>query len=140
MLTTHLDVTFSMVWITIIANIIVVIAALPLLKPLARLTFTEGPILVPFLLIVVVLGAYSENNSMFDVWIMLGAALLGVVCLRWNWPRVPLLLGAVLGDLCERYLFLSTSLYGWCWIQRPLVMLLATAVAGDPVQDRVGER
>jgi TctA family transporter len=129
MLTTHLDVTFSMVWITIIANIIVVIAALPLLKPLARLTFTEGPILVPFLLIVVVLGAYSENNSMFDVWIMLGAAVLGVVCLRWNWPRVPFLLGAVLGDLCERYLFLSTSLYGWSWIQRPLVMLLAAAVA-----------
>jgi TctA family transporter len=128
MLTTHLDVTFSMVWITIIANIIVVILAIPLLKPLARLTFTEGPILVPFLLILIVLGAYAENNSMFDVWIMLGAAVIGIVCLRWNWPRVPLLMGAVLGDLCERYLFLSTSLYGWSWIQRPLVIGLGALV------------
>lgn len=124
MLTEHLDVTFSMVWITIIANIIVVIISLPLLKPLAKLTFVEGPILVPFLLILVVLGAYAENNSMFDVWVMLGAAVVGIACLRWNWPRVPLLLGAVLGDLCERYLFLSSSLYGWSWIHRPLVMIL----------------
>jgi TctA family transporter len=119
-----------MVWITIIANILVVILALPLLKPLARLTFTEGPILVPFLLILIVLGAYAENNSMFDVWIMLGAAVIGIVCLRWNWPRVPLLMGAVLGDLCERYLFLSSSLYGWSWIQRPLVIGLGMLVVG----------
>ncbi|SON53881.1 Tripartite tricarboxylate transporter TctA family protein [Hartmannibacter diazotrophicus] len=125
MLTTHLDVTFSMVWIAIIANIIVVLIALPLLRPLARLTFTEGPVLVPFLIILVVLGAYSENNSMMDVWVMLGAAVFGVICLRWNWPRVPLLLGLVLGDLCERYLFLSNSLYGWSWVQRPLVLLFA---------------
>jgi len=129
LLTTRLDVTFSMVWITIIANILVVLAALPLLKYLARLTFTEGPVLVPFLIIVVVLGAYAEKNSLFDVWIMLGAAAVGIVCLRWDWPRVPLLLGAVLGDLCERYLFLSSSLYGWSWIQRPIVIVLAMAVA-----------
>lgn len=129
LLTTRLDVTFSMVWITIIANILVVLAALPLLKYLARLTFTEGPVLVPFLIIVVVLGAYAEKNSLFDVWIMLGAAAVGIVCLRFDWPRVPLLLGAVLGDLCERYLFLSSSLYGWSWIQRPIVIVLAMAVA-----------
>jgi len=127
MLTTHLDVTFSMVWITIIANIIVVIVSLPLLKPLARLTFTEGPVLVPFLLILVVLGAYAENNSMFDIWVMVVSAFVGIACLRWNWPRAPLLLGAVLGDLCERYLFLSSSLYGLSWVQRPLVILLGMA-------------
>jgi TctA family transporter len=123
MLTTHLDVTFSMVWIAIVANVIVVVMALPLLRPLARLTFTSGPLLVPFLLVLVVLGAYSERNSLFDVWVMIAAAIVGVVCLRWNWPRVPLLLGVVLGDLCERYLFLSNSLFGWSWVQRPLVIV-----------------
>lgn len=128
MLTTHLDVTFAMVWIMIIANILVVLISLPLLKPLARLTFTEGPILVPGLMILLVLGAYAENNSLVDVWVMLVASAVGVACLRWNWPRAPLLLGVVLGDLCERYLFLSNALYGWGWIQRPLVILLFTAV------------
>ncbi|MDQ2704775.1 MAG: tripartite tricarboxylate transporter permease [Pseudomonadota bacterium] len=128
MLTTHLDVTFSMVWIAIVANIIVVIVALPLLKPLSRLTFTEGPILVPILLILVVLGAYSESNSIVDVYVMLVAGAIGVVCLRFNWPRVPLLLGVVLGDLCERYLFLSSSLYGWSWMQRPIVMVFAVLI------------
>lgn len=129
MLTTHLDVTFSMVWIAIVANVIVLLLAIPLLKPLSRLTLTEGPVLVPFLLILVVLGAYAENNRLFDVWVMLGAAVVGVVCLRWNWPRVPLLLGLVLGDLCERYLFLSNSLYGWSWLQRPIVIVFAILIA-----------
>ena len=128
MLSTHLDVTFAMVWIAIIANIIVVLLALPLLKPLARLTFTDGPVLVPFLIVLVVLGAYAENNSFVDISVMLGSALIGVVCLRWNWPRVPLLLGVILGDLCERYLFLSNSLFGWSWIQRPIVIGLAIAI------------
>lgn len=141
MVTSHLHVTFSMVWTTIIANIIVVILALPLLKPLSRLTFVEGPILVPLLLVLVVLGAYAERNAMFDVWIMLGAAVVGVLCLRWNWPRVPLLLGVVLGDLSERYLFQSTILYGWSWIQRPMVIVLAivaAAIVFKTIRDIIG--
>lgn len=128
MLTKHLDVTLSMVWIAIIANIIVVILALPLLRPLSRLTVTSGPVLVPFLLILVVLGAYSENNNIFDVWVMVAAGAVGVVCLRWKFPRVPLLLGVVLGDLCERYLFLSQSLYGMSWVHRPLVIIFAVLI------------
>jgi putative tricarboxylic transport membrane protein len=128
MVTTHLHVTFSMVWTTIIANIVVVLLALPLLKPLSRLTFVEGPILVPLLLVLVVIGAYADHNSMFGVWVMLASALVGVICLRWNWPRVPLLLGIVLGDLCERYLFQSATLYGWSWVQRPIVVVLAVIV------------
>ncbi|HEY6630349.1 MAG TPA: tripartite tricarboxylate transporter permease [Rhizobiaceae bacterium] len=128
MLTTRLDVTFSLFWIDIIANVLVVLIALPLLKPLSKLTFTDGPILVPFLLILVVLGSYSENNSLFSVWIMLAAAAFGIVCIRWNWPRVPLLLGLVLGDHAERYLFLSHSLHGWSWLQRPIVIGLAIVV------------
>ena len=128
MLTKNLDVTLSMVWIAIIANIIVVVVALPLLRPLARLTVTSGPLLVPFLLTLVVLGAYAENNRILDVWVMLAAGAIGVLCLRWHWPRVPLLLGVVLGDLCERYLFLSQSLYGMSWVQRPLVIVFAVLI------------
>lgn len=122
MLTTNLDITFSMVWIIVIANAIAVAVAFMCLRPLMRLSFISGPLLVPFLLVLLGLGSYSSSNSFGDVFVMLGAAAIGVGCLRWDWPRVPFLLAVVLGSIAERYLFLSYSLFGWSWLTRPLVL------------------
>jgi TctA family transporter len=127
MLTTSLDVTFSMIWVTVLANAIAVAAAFLLLKPLTRITFVSGPLLVPFLLLLLALGAYTANNSFADVLVMIGAAAVGVVCIRYDWPRVPFLLAVVLGSLAERYLFLSHSLFGWTWLTRPIVLMIGAA-------------
>jgi len=122
MLTEHLDVTFSMIWVTIIATVIVMLVTIPLIAPLSRVTLVNGPLLAPFLLALVALGAYATRNSLFDVWVMLAAAAVGVICQRFRWPVVPLLLGVVLGETCERYFFLSRALFGWDWLTRPIVM------------------
>lgn len=128
MLTTHLDVTFSMVWITVISNIIGVGVSLMLLRYLVKLTFIRGSWLVPFLLALVAVGAYTANNNFGDILVMLAAAALGVVALHWDWPRVPFLLAVVLGGLAERYLFLSHSLHGWSWLTKPSVLVLGAAL------------
>lgn len=125
MLTTNLDVTFSMVWITVFANLVAVALAFTFIKPLTRLTTISGPLLVPFLVLLLVFGAYTATNSFNDIFVMLAAAAIGIACLRWEWPRVPFLLALVLGALAERYLFLSYSLFGWSWLVRPGVLLLA---------------
>ncbi len=129
MLTTNVDVTFSMVWITVIANAIAVAVAFAVLKPLTRLTFISGPLLVPFLVLLMALGAYSSTNSFGDVLVMLAASAIGVACIRWNWPRIPFLLAVVLGGLAERYLFVSYSLFGWSWLTRPAVIGLLVVMA-----------
>src|SRR5919106_1838947 len=128
MLTTSLDVTFSMIWVTVIANAIAVAASFLLLKPLTRITFISGPLLVPFLLLLLALGAYTANNSFADVFVMIGAAAVGVICIRYDWPRVPFLLAVVLGSLAERYLFLSHSLSGWTWLTRPIVLVIGVVM------------
>jgi putative tricarboxylic transport membrane protein len=128
MLTTELDVTFSMVWVTVLANLVAVALAFAFLRPLTRLTVISGPLLIPFLVLLLVLGAYTAGNSWADVLVMLVAAAVGVGCLRWDWPRVPFLLAVVLGGLAERYLFLSYSLFGWSWLTRPGVLVLAVVV------------
>jgi putative tricarboxylic transport membrane protein len=48
--------------------------------------------------------------------------------MRYDWPRVPFLLAVVLGALAERYLFLSHSLFGWTWLTRPIVLVIAVAM------------
>jgi len=57
--------------------------------------------------------------------------VVGIGAIKWNWPRAPMLLALVLGDIAERYLFLSYSLFGWTWITRPLVIaFLVVTIAG----------
>jgi putative tricarboxylic transport membrane protein len=49
-------------------------------------------------------GAYSVNNNFFDVWMMLGFAVLGYLMRKLNYPIVPLVLALVLGNLAENSL------------------------------------
>ena len=43
---------------------------------------------------------------------------------QFKWPRPPLILGVVLGDTIERYLFISVERYGISWFARPVVAIL----------------
>lgn len=122
MLTDNLDVTFSMVWVMVLANIVAVGVSLLLLRQLVKLTLIRGTWLVPFLLVLVGIGAYTASNSFNDIFVMLAAAVLGVIAIHWEWPRVPFLLAVVLGSLAERYLFLSYSLHEWSWLTKPSVL------------------
>jgi TctA family transporter len=140
MLTRNLDITYSMVWIIVISNLIAVSISFLLLKHLVRLTHLKGTLLVPFLLVLLAFGAYTAHNSFADILVMLAATAVGIAATRWDWPRAPLLLAIVLGDIAERYLFLSYSLYEWTWLTRPLVIAFAlvtiAGVAWPVVRDR----
>ena len=124
MLTRHLDVTYSMVWTMIIANVITVAASFLFLQKLANLTNIRGTLLLPFLALLTFVGAYTNNNSMGDVVVTLIFGALGYFMVRYGWPRAPLVLGLVLGEIAERYLWISTARYGTEWLGRPLVLLL----------------
>jgi TctA family transporter len=123
----HLGLTFSMVWVIVVSNIITVAVCFLFLDQIAKVTYLKGTLLVPFLMVLLALGAYTAHNSLLDIVVMLVFAAVGVVAIRWNWPRAPFLLAMVLGDTAERYLFLSHSLFGWSWLTRPLVIALITA-------------
>ena len=45
---------------------------------------------------------------------------------QFKWPRPPLILGVVLGDTIERYMFISVERYGLSWLLRPVVAILFT--------------
>lgn len=134
MLTTQLDITFSMVWTVIIAGLLGVVLAFALVRPLAALTKISGPVMTPILFMFLVIGAYTANNSWGDLLVMIGASVLGVVCLRWDWPRVPFLLALVLGKLLEQYLNLSNTLFGSDWIARPGVIIIGVIVVAILIQ------
>ena len=124
MLTKHLPVTFSMVWTIVLANVITVAASFAFLNQLARLTSIRGELLIPFLLFLTFIGSYTAHNSLGDIIVTLVFGLLGYVMVRYRWPRAPLVLGLVLGNIVERYLWISTARYGLAWLGRPVVIII----------------
>ena len=124
MLDKHLTLTFSMVWTMVIANIITVAISLFFLNQLAKLTLVRGSILIPFILFLAFIGAYTEHNHLGDLITFLVFGLLGYLMIRCGWPRAPLVLGFVLGNIVEINFYISTTRYGITWLLRPAVLIL----------------
>lgn len=124
MLTTHLGLTFSMMWVLVLSNIITVGVCFLFLEQLARLTQIRVGLLIPFILLLVYLGAFTATNNFADLVVTLVFGALGVVMVHLDWPRPPLILGLVLGRLAEKYLYLSTTRYGAEWLGRPIVLVI----------------
>jgi TctA family transporter len=130
MLKTRLDVTFAMVWILIIANLIVAAVCFLILNQLAALTFIRGGLLIPFLLLLVFLGSFTANNSLNDLIVTLIFGLMGYYMVLHGWPRPPLILGLILGRIAENYLWISTAAYGAKWLLFPSVIFLILITIG----------
>ncbi len=124
MLTKHLDVTYSMVWSTAIANVMAAGIALAFTNQLAKLSSVRINILAPLVTVVVFLAAYQSTANLYDLVTLLFFGLFGWIMKRCGWPRPPLLLGFLLGGLIERYLFISVRAYGPVFLLRPLVLVI----------------
>ena len=139
MLTKHLSLTFSMVWTIVISNIIVVMVSLLFINQFARMTFIRGNLLIPFILLLVLIGGYTANNDVGDLIVVLFFGGLGYLMVRGGWPRPPFILGFILGDLFEINLYTCVTLYGAGWLYRPKVIflfILAVCVALYPFLQR----
>jgi len=107
---------------------------------LVRVTYIRSSLLIPFILLLIYIGAFAEKNTFEDLILVLLFGALSWVMQRLNWPRPPLILGLVLGPLAENRLFLSTTNYGFSWLFRPGVMLImAVTLVGifySPIRTR----
>lgn len=72
-------------------------------KPLIRLLKVPETYIAVFVVLFAYIGAFALRQSMSDVWIMTGFAILGFFMTQGGYPLAPLVLGAILGPLAERY-------------------------------------
>ncbi|MBI2359731.1 MAG: tripartite tricarboxylate transporter permease, partial [Deltaproteobacteria bacterium] len=127
----HLTLTFSLVWIVVVSNIITVAICFLFLNQLAKITMVRASLVIPFVLLLVYLGGFAENNAFGDLIVVLAFGALGWIMAQLGWPRPPLILGLVLGRLAENSLFLTTDNYGLSWLGFPSVLFLfALILAG----------
>jgi len=75
--------------------------AVPLLAMIMRVPYA---IITPFIIVISIIGSYSLNNSMLDVFITVIFGLVGYWLRKLKYPLAPLVVALVLGDSTEREL------------------------------------
>lgn len=85
----------------IVANLIMVpLGFLAVLGSRHILSISQS-ILFPVILLFCVIGAFSTNNTLFDVWVMLVVGLIAFVLEENDFPTAPAILALILGPLIE---------------------------------------
>jgi putative tricarboxylic transport membrane protein len=81
-----------------VVGLIIVLTCVPLFAAILRVPFS---IIAPVIVVICAVGAYTVNNAVFDVWMMLIFGVAGYAFTKLGYPLPPLVLALVLGDLAE---------------------------------------
>ena len=127
----------TLVWALIaslyIGNVMLLVLNLPLVGLWVKLLKIPRPPLYAGILIFATIGVYGMRQSGFDLWLMLGVGLLGVLMRRYDFPTAPVIVGMILGPLAEAQMRNALSIGEGHWgvfIERPMsASLLAVVLA-----------
>ena len=126
----------ALVWALIaslyIGNVMLLVLNLPLVGFWVKLLRVPKPQLYAGILIFATVGVYGMRQSAFDLYLMGGLALLGVVMRRFDFPVAPVIVGLIMGPLAEAQMRNALSIGEGRWsvfIDRPMSLFLLVVVA-----------
>lgn len=89
---------FASVYVALALTVVVTLVSMRAMVAVLRV---RPAVLMTFILLLSVVGAYVERSSIGDVWVAVGCGVLGYILNRLRFPTAPLLLGVILGPLAE---------------------------------------
>jgi putative tricarboxylic transport membrane protein len=127
------DVVWGLIASLYLGNVMLLILNLPMVGLWAKLLEIRYQYLYPGILLFCILGAYSLNQSVFDVGVMVAFGVLGYIFRKLDWPLAPTVLALILGPMMERALRTSLEMSGGdlsILFTRPIsaVLLIAAAI------------
>ena len=85
----------------IVTNFLMILVAIVIAKMFSRIIHVPYSILGSMIAVFSIIGSFAVQNNLDDVFIMLGAGLLGYVFSLYKYNAAALILGLVLGDILE---------------------------------------
>ena len=95
-------------------------------KLFSRITLIPRQLLWPSVFVFSMIGSYSYSSSIFDVWVMLVAGIIGFLMLRHGFGPAPMVMGLILGGLVEESLSQSMIIFDNNWLrffESPIVIV-----------------
>jgi putative tricarboxylic transport membrane protein len=102
--TEHSEIAWAIIASLFIGNLLLLVLNVPLVGLWTSILRVPTTILTALILLFMVIGAYTINFSVFDVFVMIGFGLLGLALRHLDIPLAPMVLTLVLGPLMERSL------------------------------------
>ena len=125
----------ALVWALIaslyIGNIMLLVLNLPMVGIWVKLLRVPRPQLYAGILIFATVGAYGMRQSTFDLFLLYGIGMLGVLMRRFDFPTAPVVVGMILGPLAEAQMRNAVAIGEGSFsifLQRPMSLTLIVIV------------
>ena len=103
MLKNNLDITYAIVWLLAMANVVGTLICIAASGGIARLTTIPFALLAPFLFMIIAFAAFQSGQDIMDLVARFAIGLLGILMRRFDWSRPAFLIGFVLSNPAETY-------------------------------------
>ncbi len=103
MLKNNLDITYAIVWLLALANVVGTLICIAASGGIARLTTIPFGLLAPFLFMIISFAAFQSGQNLMDLVALFAIGLLGIMMRRFDWSRPAFLIGFVLSNPAETF-------------------------------------
>ena len=132
--TEQVDTVYQIFGAMLVANVMFLFMGLYAAKFFARISLIPTTLLWPIVFALCVIGAYSLNSSLHDIWIVMAFGVLGFFARRHGFAVAPIAVGLILGEMVETNLQNSLKMFDgewWLIFTQPLaVVFLVLAFLG----------
>ncbi|MES2839407.1 MAG: tripartite tricarboxylate transporter permease, partial [Pseudomonadota bacterium] len=128
---TSSDLVWALIASLYIGNVMLLVLNLPMVGLWVKLLKIPRPQLYAGILIFATVGVYGMRQSAFDLFLMYGLGLLGVVMRRYDFPTAPVIVGLILGPMAEAQMRNALSIGEgsfMVFLQRPMSATLLAVV------------
>jgi putative tricarboxylic transport membrane protein len=115
----HPEIYWGVIASFYVGNVMLLILNLPLIGIWVQFLRIPYRILFPLILLLCVVGTYSTNLNIFDIWVMIVFGVLGYFLRKRDYELAPFILALVLGPLFEQSLRQSLILS----VKEPMIFL-----------------
>lgn len=117
----------------LVTNIIMVFVSLAIARVFAKILSIPYSILGPVIIMLATIGAYALKNNTGDVVLMMFAGIIGYLFVKLGYSAAALVLGLVLGIMCEENLRRAYQIGNGSWgaaiFSKPIAMVLLLVCA-----------
>ncbi|MEM7461922.1 MAG: tripartite tricarboxylate transporter permease [Pseudomonadota bacterium] len=101
MFSSNPEIVWNVIAVDLVATFVMFALMLGLVRFYIRVAGVPKQYLLPVIMVCCVVGVYSLNNTMFDVWTMLGFGVVGFILERAGFSLGPFVIGYVLAKVAE---------------------------------------
>jgi putative tricarboxylic transport membrane protein len=131
MLRDHQVEIYGLIWALTASCVLASFVGLLLVRPLSRVTLLDSQILVPLVLCVAFAGSFAIDMTIENVVLTAIFGVIGYLMIRFDYPRLTIVIALVLGGSAERNFHQSMAMSDGSWgiyLSRPICLILLTGI------------